>query len=225
MDIDITDRITNVTSKIADASIYLAEIEEARKKLKSLDNASLNQELDEASEGFEAAENKDRDQKEQALESLKEILAKIDTEYSLGDWQRMENKLLGMYRELSEDNRKYGNDKTTTIIQNLKQDVDRVIAAKDMAAAEQLYDQLWQMDYKLAEVEFYVSWINQWNRNFNQKKWSNPSRARSLINQGLEKIKSGKATAEELKPIAFELADMLPRSEKPQNAGLLRQQK
>jgi hypothetical protein len=94
-----------------------------------------------------------------------------------------------------------------------------------MAAAEQLYDQLWQMDYKLAEVEFYVSWINQWNRNFNQKKWSNPSRARSLINQGLEIIKSGKATAEELKPIAFELADMLPRSEKPQNAGLLRQQK
>ena len=225
MDIDITERITNVTSKIADASIYIAEIEEARKKLKSLDNASLNQELDEASEGFEAAENKDRDQKEQALESLKEILAKIDTEYSLGDWQRMENKLLGMYRYLSEDNRKYGNDKTTTIIQNLKQDVDRVIAAKDMAAAEQLYDQLWQMDYKLAEVEFYVSWINQWNRNFNQKKWSNPSRARSLINQGLEIIKSGKATAEELKPIAYELADMLPRSEKPQNAGLLRQQK
>lgn len=225
MDIDITDRITNVTSKIADASIYIAEIEEARKKLKSLDNTSLNQELDEASEGFEAAENKERDQKEQALESLKKILAKIDTEYSLGDWQRMENKLLGMYRELSEDNRKYGNDKTTAIIQNLKQDVDRVIAAKDITAAEQMYDQLWQMDYKLAEVEFYVSWINQWNRNFNQKKWSIPSRARSLINQGLEIIKTGKATAEELKPIAFELADMLPRSEKPQNAGLLRQQK
>ena len=123
-------------------------------ELKSLDNASLNQELDEASEGFEAAENKDRDQKEQALESLKEILAKIDTEYSLGDWQRMEKKLLGMNRELSEDNRKYGNDKTTAIIQNLKQDVDRVIAAKDITAAEQLYDQLWQMDSLLLKYVF-----------------------------------------------------------------------
>jgi len=225
MDIDITERITNVTSKIADPAIYMAEIEEAKKKLQSLDNSTLNQQLDEAADGFEAAKNKDRDQKEQALEALKEILHKIDSEYSLGDWQRMENKLQRMYKELSEDNKKYGNDKTTAIIQGLKTDVERVIAAKDMDAAEQLYDQMWQMDYKIAEVEFYISWIQTWNKNFNQKKWSNPTRARSLINQGLELIKSGKATAEDLKPIAFELLDMLPRSEKPQNSGLLRQRK
>lgn len=225
MDISITSRLTNVKSKLADASIYMADIEDARKKLKSLDNSSLNEQLDNAAEEFEASSNKNRDQKEQALDNLKEVLSKIDNEYSLGDWQRTESKLQGMYRQLVDDNRKYGNDKTTTEIQKLKIDIERIIAAKDIDAAQQLYDQMWQMDYKLAEIEFYIAWIQQWNRNFNQKKWSNPNRARNLLNQSLEIIKSGKATAEDLRPIAFELADMLPRSEKTQNAGLLRQNK
>ena len=225
MDIDVTDRVTRATAKEADTSLYIADIEEARKKLASLNNAALSQKFDEAADNFTASESKDRDQKEQALEALKEILSKVDTEYSLGDWQRMENKLRSIYRELSEDNQKYGNDKTTAAIQNLKQDVDRVIAAKDFDAAEKLYDQMWDMDYKLAEVEFYIAWISQWNRNFNQKKWSNPTRARSLVNQGMQIINNGNPKAEELRPIAFELSDMLPRSEKPQNDGLLRQRK
>ena len=223
--IDITDRLTNVKSKVADISVYMADIEDAKKKLKSLDNPTLNQQLEIASDAFADANDKGRDHKEQALENLKAILAKIDTEYSLGDWQRMENKLLGLYRDLVNDNRKYGNEKTTAIIKKMKEDVDRVIEAKDIDAAEQLYDQMWKMDYKMAAVEFYVSWIQQWNRQFNQKKWSNPTRARHLINQGLEIIQGGKPTADDLRPIAFELSDMLPRSEKPNNEGLLRQLK
>lgn len=225
IEIDVTERLTCTTSQLADPSIYLADIEEAKKKLGSLDNSSLNQQLEEASENFTASKDKSRDDKEKALESLKEILSKIDAEYSLGDWERMERKLQGMYRELTEDNRKYGNDKTTSVIQKLKADVERVIEAKDMEAAQQLYDQMWQLDYKIAEVEFFIAWIQQWNRNFDKKKWSNPTRARTLINQGLQLINGGKATADDLRPIAYELSDMLPRNQKPQNAGLLRQVK
>jgi molecular chaperone DnaK len=225
MDIDITDRVTIATSKEADVSLYLSDIEEARKKLESLDDTNLSQQLDEAADNFKASENKDRDQKEQALEALKDLLSKIDTEYSLGDWDRMKNKLINMYNLLLQDNQKYGNDKTKATIQGLKKDVDRVIEAKDLDAAKQLYDQIWDMDYKLAEVEFYIVWISRWNRDFNLKKWSNPTRARSLVNQGMLLINKGNPKAEELRPIAFELSDMLPRNEKPQNEGLLKQKK
>lgn len=223
MDIDITDRIAGVRSKVADTDIYMSEIEEAKKKLHSLDNPTLEQEFNEVSDTFKASNDKDRDQKEQALEELKEVLSKIDSEYSLGDWERMENKLKGIYNELVKDDRKYGNEKTSAIVQNLGDDVDKVLAARDLEAAQQLYDQILDMDYKLAEIEFFVSWINQWNRNFHQKKWTNPSRARSLINQALEIIRNGNATSSELRPIVAELSNMLPRSEKPQNNGLLRQ--
>lgn len=225
IDIDVTSRLESCTGKIADADVYLADIEEARKKLGSLEDESLSQELNDVASCFNSAQSQDRDKKEQALEQLKEVLAKIDQEYSLGDWQRMENKLKGIYNELVNDNRKYGNEKTTTVVQRLKTDVDRVIDAKDLDAAQQLYDQIWDMDYKIAAVEFYIAWIKQWNRNFDQKQWSNPSRARSLVNQGIEIINSGKASAENLRPIAFELSDMLPRTQKPQNIGLLHQQK
>ena len=225
MDLDISDRITSSKGRMADVELYMADIEEAKKKLQSLGNDNLKQELEVAAEQFSSSKDKERDKKEQALASLKDVLSKIDTEYSLGDWERMEKKLLGIYRELAEDNQKYGNDKTTSIVRNLKQDVDRVIDAKDMDAAEQLYDQLWQMDYKMAAIEFYIAWIQQWNRNFDKKKWSNPTRARTLVNQGLEIIKGGKATEEELRPIVFELSDMLPRNENPQISGLLRLKK
>ena len=223
MDLDISDRITSSKGRMADLELYMADIEEAKKKLQSLGNDNLKQELEVAAEQFSSSKDKERDKKEQALASLKDVLSKIDTEYSLGDWERMEKKLLGMYRELVEDNQKYGNDKTTSIVRNFKQDVDRVIAAKDIDAANQLYEQMWQLDYKIAAVEFYIAWIQQWNRTFDKKKWSNLTRARTLINQGLEIIKGGKASAEELRPIAFELSDMLPRNDNPQIRGLLRQ--
>ena len=221
IDKDIIDRLSSHVQTDGDNSVYSAEIDSARKKLNEMSNNQLSKELDDVASSFNGAS--DRDSKDQALEQLKLILSKIDTEYSLGDWQRMENKLKGMYQELVSDNQKYGNEKTTAAIQQLKNDVDRVIAAKDINAAEELYDTLWDLDYKIAEVEFYIAWIYQWNRNFAQKKWSNPTRARSLVNQGMQIIAAGHPSADELRPIAFELSDMLPRSEKPQNDGLLRQ--
>lgn len=221
IDLDIIDRMSSVRAKDSDSDVYKTEISESRKKLRELGNSQLTQQLDEAESEFNAAD--DRDKKDQAIESLKDILSKIDAEYALGDWQRMENKLRGMYRELVGDNQKYGNEKTTTAVEKLKNDVERVVEARDMDAAQELYDAMWNMDYKIAEVEFYIAWISQWNRNFSLKKWTNPTRARSLVNQGMQIINSGSPTANELRPIAFELSDMLPRSEKPQNDGILRQ--
>lgn len=225
IDIDITKYLEEVRSQVADFSVYLADINDAKAKLRELKNQSLSDQLDEVSETFKASVNKGRDEKEQALEELKEVLSKIDAEYSLGDWQRMENKLKNMYKELAEDNKKYGNDKTSAMMSEYKQTMERIIAAKDFKAAEQLYDTMFDLDYKIAQVEYYIAWIVRWNRDFNQKKWSNPTRARNLLNQGLQLINGGTPKADELRPIAFELLDMLPRSEKPQNDGLLRQKK
>ena len=221
VDLDITDRIQQFRSKSVDNALFEGEITTSRKKLQELNNNALAQELDNAESNYKGA-GENRDEKDKALEELKQVLSKIDTEYALGDWERMKRKLNGLYNELVKDNQKYGNEKTTATVQALKADKDRVIAAKDLKAAQDLYDVIWDLDYKIAAVEFYIVWISQWNRNFNQKKWSNPTRARSLVNQGLQIINCGNPTAEALRPIAFELSDMLPRTQKPQNEGLLR---
>lgn len=223
IDIEIIERLKKHVQSDSDNVVYESEIEAARKKLDELNDHQLSTAFDNAADSFNDAT--DRDAKDKALEDLKHILSKIDTEYSLGDWQRMENKLRDMYQELVEDNKKYGNEKTTATISQLQNDIDRVIAAQDIDAAQELYDALWALDYKIAEVEFYIVWINKWNRVFNQRKWSNPSRARSLVNQGMHKISDGNPNAEDLRPIVIELLNMLPRSEKPQNDRFLRQRR
>lgn len=223
LDINVSERLTSQKGKLPSAEIFSNEIKSARGKVEKIQDSNLKKELDKVASEFEASQSEDRDKKEQVLGELKSVLAKIDQEYSLGDWQRMENKLRHMYDELVEDNKKYGNDKTTSVIEKLQSDLERVIQAKDIPAAEQLYHELWQMDYQMAAVEYYTSWIRSWNRRFDSLKWSNPSRAQELILKGLELINSGKADAENLRPIAFGISNLLPRSEKPENLGLLHQ--
>ncbi len=219
--LDLTTKMREVRLSDDKYDLYIAEIADARKKIKELNDDQLSQELDEASCDFDNAT--DRDAKDKAVEQLKDILSRIDIGYSLGDWQRMERKLRNMYTELEDDNRKYGNEKTTTLVQQLKDDVDRAIKAQDIDAAQRLYDRLWGMDFDIAEVDYYKAWIRRWDRDFHIRQWSNLQRARTLVDQGLDIIKSNDATADNLRPIVIELQRMLPATQKPQHQGLLRQ--
>ncbi len=219
--LDITNKMQDVRLSDQGYDAYKLEIVSARDKVKELGDIDLSNDLEEASNQFNDA--KDRDSRDKALEHLKEILSKIDSEYSLGDWDRMEKKLRNMYEELEEDNRKYGNDKSTSTIKKLKDDMARIIEAKDMEAAKELYNTLWDLDWELAEVDYYRAWIYRWNRDFDKRSWSNPSRARTLVDKGLEIVQRGNSTVDELRPIADELLGMLPRSQKPGGEGILRQ--
>ena len=78
-------------------------------------------------------------------------------------------------------------------------------------------------DYKLAEIEYFISWIYGWNRNFELSDWSNPARARTLLNTGLTIINDG-PTAERLRPIIRELISLLPDDQAPDmGGGILKQ--
>ncbi len=230
VDIPYLDLTLEFIEKMQDARLsdqgynaYQSEIISAQQKAKELGDMDLSNELQEVSSQFNDA--KDRDSKDKALEQLKDLLSKIDTEYSQGDWQRMEKKLQRMYKELEADNDKFGNDKTSIAVNNLKEDMDRVIAARDIEAADDLYSRLWSLDFKIAEAEYYKAWIYRWNRDFDKKSWSNPSRARELVDKGLEIINKGDVTAEDLRPISNEISRLLPRSQNPANEGLLRQKR
>lgn len=220
-DKDIYAELSRVRAAEADKSFFNAEIKEARGKAKQLGNINLSQELDKAADSFNKADS--RDEKDRALDALKEALSKIDTEYSLGDWLRMEKKLRNMFSELEEDNQKYGNDKTTAVIHQLKTDMERIIAAKDMDEADKLWHKLWNMDYKMAEVEYFKAWLSNWQHHFEQRNWTDKTRARNLVDKGMEIVTSGNATTEKLRPIVNAIFDLLPYEQKPQNEGLLRQ--
>ena len=212
MEIDLTERVSSITKSELPVSLINREINEMKKKASELRDQNLLQEIANVFVRYGSAT--DRDSKDQVLADLQELGIKVDQQYALGDWEREEKRLRGIFEELEEDNKKYGNEKTTLMLENLRSSVDDVIRAKNVEMAKNLYDQLWAFDFKLAEVEFYIVWIKQWQREFEMKSWFDPSRAKMLINKGLEIIQD-QPTAEKLKPIVTGLIALLPDDEKP----------
>ncbi len=211
--IDMTDRMSNSTTSVPSASFMAREFSNANRLARELNIVTLIKRLDSAEQRYHSADG-DRDIIDGVLSELQYICRDIDREYSLGAWEREELRVRGMYNELIEDNRKHGNLETTRLVEQLKGDVDRVLASRNVQLARDLFDQLWNIDYDIAEVEFYIVWIYDWNRDFDKKGWTNRSKARDLIDLGLRKINSSPTIAE-LKPIAFEILNLLPENQKP----------
>ena len=189
------------------------EFSNANQRARELNNSSILNRLDITEQRYNTA-NGDRDIMDSALSELQSICREIDYEYSLGAWEREERRVRSMYNELVNDNSKYGNAETTALVNQLKNEVDKVLAKQDIQLAKDMFDQLWAVDYNIAEVEFYMVWIYNWNRDFNKKSWINRPRARELVDRGM-RIINNSPTAEELKPIAFEIRDLLPENQKP----------
>ena len=212
MEIDLTERVSSNTKTELPKTLIDHEISEMRKKGREMNDQKLTHRIEEIQTQYNSAS--DRDSKDQALAELQELGKEIDAQYALGEWEREEKRLRGMFDETEQDNQKYGNAQTTQILNQLRTSVDNVIRSKNVEMAKELYDQLWAFDFKLAEVEFYIAWIIGWQRDFNMKSWADRSHARNLINKGIEIIQN-QPTAEKLRPIIDGLIALLPDDERP----------
>ena len=99
-------------------------------------------------------------------------------------------------------------------MKQLKANANQVIASKDETSAKAVIDQLHALDYKLALIEYFIAWIVDWDRNFDSYAWRNTSRARHLVNSGMNLI-SNSASAAQLQPIVREIISLLPEDERP----------
>lgn len=212
MEIDLTERVSSNTKTELPKTLIDHEISEMRKKGREMNDQKLTQRIEDIQTQYNSAS--DRDSKDQALAELQELGKDIDAQYALGEWEREEKRLRGMFDETEQDNQKYGNAQTTQILNQLRTSVDNVIRSKNVEMAKELYDQLWAFDFKLAEVEFYIAWIIGWQRDFNMKSWADRSHARNLINKGIEIIQN-QPTAEKLRPVIDGLIALLPDDERP----------
>ena len=214
MTVDLTDRVTNSKTSAPTESAINGIIYDARKRVRELAQEPLKNRLDIIEQRFHNSDTSDRDAAEGIINELQALCRDIDREYAVGAWERQQRRLQSMYDELCADNQKYGNASTTQLIEQLRQEKEQVEARQDVELAKDLYSKMWNLDYRIAEVEFYIVWIRQWNQQFNQKSWTNRARARELVDRGMQML-SGAPTADQLRPIAFEIRELLPASEKP----------
>lgn len=161
------------------------------------------------------------DERKQVLQHLKEQLRAIAQLQNSGEWERVERKLKGKMAMLKEDNVKYGNAETSSLVNEYQRQVDAVISSKSIPEAKILLDKIFRLDMQLARVEYFTAWISMWSKDFDKIKWTDVSRARDLVNRGMNIIIDAPDT-ERLAPIVAALVKLLPASDIPSGAeGLL----
>lgn len=166
-------------------------------------------------------ENDNSQEKKSVLEHLKQVLRNIDKKQKETAFDQIERRLRKAFKELEQDQKKYGDIETGKLVQQIRNEMDNVIASKNQESAKTLLDKIDLLDFKLALIEYYISWIYNWNRTFDSKSWKDKQRARQLINQGMDII-SNSPTTQKLKPIIEQLFELLPNAELPDDShGLL----
>lgn len=213
--IDLTDRMINSKTSAPSDSFMKNEFENALKRARDFNNSALENRLIIAEQRYKSA-NGDRDIIDSTLSDLQSICRELDREYNIGAWQRNENKLKSIFDELERDNYKHGNTYTTLMVNRIREEVNRVLQQRDEKLANDLYWQIWKFDFELAEVDYYVSWIFQWDKNFDSKDWTNKEKARKLINEGLSIInRDVNPPVNTLKSLVSDIQNLMPYKDRP----------
>ena len=157
-------------------------------------------------------------EKHQVLTHLREALRKVDQCAADAEWPTTEKKLRAAMKMLEDDNGKYGNAQTTKQVEDIRKQVNSVLLSKNVSMANDLLDAMHSLNFQIARVEYYMAWIVDWSKRFDEINWKDKTRARQLVNQGMAKIISS-PSADALQPIVSELINLLPPYAVPAGAG------
>lgn len=158
---------------------------------------------------------KDYDRKKDVLDSLKRSFKKIDDIQDATEWPKTEEELKDVFYRLEEANKQAGNDKTTDLVTQFKEQIPEVIKQKNVKVANQMIEDMRSLNFALVSQDpsFWVGYIHYFNENFETHDWSDRGKARLLINQGLQ-ICASNPSESKLRPVIAELYNLLPDVER-----------
>lgn len=190
---------------------------EAERIIKKLAKAGVD--VSEVKEKLETVriEKENNSETKMILQHQKEVMREIEQLEQSSEFDRVEKELKRLFTMTEEDQHKYGTFETGRILNQLRNIVDEAIAKKDAKMAKDVMKQVRALDYKLALIEYYVAWVQDWNRRFDVLAWKDKTRARQLINKALEIINDA-PTVDKLDPYIDQLIDLLPVTDVPKGA-------
>lgn len=169
-------------------------------------------------------ENRDNSEKKMVLHHQREVLREIAKRKTDSEYGKTEKELRQMFNMTEEDNQKYGTPDTTQRLEELRQRVDTAIIKLQQKAtdavkhAKSLMNEIRDLDYELALVDYFKAWVYNWNRDYESIVWKDKIRVRQLLNQAIGII-NGTPTKDALYPIVTQLINLLPENSVPSNAS------
>lgn len=170
-------------------------------------------ELEKIEKSFENNKN-DVDGKQEVLTNLRKALKTIDELNEIREWPKLEAELKEEYYRLEKANKELGNEKTTQVVNQIKNQLEEVIKLKDVRLGNVLLDEINSFFIKLTFIYQLIGFVRQHEQNFSSYRWRDANKARTLLNQGLQNIGES-PDIEELHPIVISLIDLLPDDERP----------
>ena len=152
---------------------------------------------------------------------LKRFLRKIEELEDCTEWQRVERELREEFDRLEKAQNDLGNDKSAQLVNQIRSQVDNVIRVKDAKFGCEILDQISSLFVHLTLVYQCMGLIRDCHNRFGTIRWKDSSRARQLINRGLEEI-NNQPSVDKLHPIACGLIDLMPNEEAANAGGLLK---
>lgn len=191
----------SVTELKRDGNSQNGQLEKVETELKQIEKA------------FENNKN-DVDGKQEVLTNLRKSLKTIDDLSSHNEWPKLEEELKEEFYRLEKANDDLGNEQTNQVVNQFRSQLDEVIRAKDVKLGNVLLKEIEGLFVQLTMIYQLIGFIRSHNDNFGSFDWKDSSRARTLLNKGLQII-SENPDERTLHPIVISLIDLLPNNERP----------
>ena len=218
---------SGTTQKEIDAIWLESEINKAEQTLNLIQQEDVYSNKDRLDKlGAEISENKKRfqqgksdyDRKKDVLDNLRRSLKTLEEIQDSSEWPKIEEELKDVYYRLEETNEQFGNEKTISIVEQFKKQIPEILNEKNVKSAQEMIDNMRQLDFALVDeglgAQMEITWLKNFNDDFDILDWSDVSRARMILNRGLQ-MAANNPSKESLREIVRELFRLLPDTEKP----------
>lgn len=156
-----------------------------------------------------------------AQSDLKKLLRKIEELDDNTEWERVEKELREEFDRLEKAQNELGSDKTAQQISQIRSQVDNVIRVQNAKLGREVLDQINSLFVHLTLVYQCMALIRDCHNRFGTICWKDSSRARQLINRGLEEM-NNQPSVDKLHPIACGIIDLMPNEEAVNAGGILK---
>jgi len=183
--------------------------------LEGINTEALNNDLDKLMTSLQNGWN-DYEAKLTVRQNLQKILKEIDKLEASSEWPQAEEKLNAALDRVETINERYGNEKTTNLLNQFKQQARTVIEQQNTKLAGELTEQISTLDFALVrqDVGLWISYIKEYNDNFDSQDWNDRGKAKQLIDTA-KQIISTQPSREKIEAIVFALFELLPDKDKP----------
>lgn len=158
------------------------------------------------------------DRKKDVLDSLRRCLKTLDKIEDSLEWPKIEEELKDVFYRLEENDKKMGNEKTNSLVEDFKEQIPEIIKERNVRVAQETIDNMRQLDFVIIDqnlgVNMEIGLLMNFNDEFDTLDWKDRARARLILDKGIQ-MANNNPSKERLRQVVIELFKLLPESQKP----------